>query len=120
MDVKTPSASDVPKKTGFLSYAHADMQSVQRFRKPMKPRMRIRNDYYFHVWWDQDNNQRAGGANLGEPWSLAVARALLSASRDGSRNPISHRDIRGLEFFRRGLEISPTRPRMATFKPDEN
>jgi TIR domain len=72
VDVKTPSASTVPTKTGFLSYAHADTQSVQRLRKPMNPRLGIRNDYHFDLWWDQD-------IVVGKNWDLAIKSAMDSA-----------------------------------------
>jgi len=57
---------------GFLSYAHADLRLVDRFRRLLTPRLEIVRGLDASVWRDDD-------ILVGQPWDDAIRTAIAKA-----------------------------------------
>jgi hypothetical protein len=62
----------VVRRTGFLSYAHADTALVERFLAPMRPRCTTLRDLELDPWWDRQ-------ILVGEDWKREIASAMDTA-----------------------------------------
>lgn len=56
---------------GFMSYAHADLPLVERFRSLLAPRLAIDRTWAYEVWWDAD-------ILVGRRWEDEIRRALAA------------------------------------------